>query len=124
MICFSKKSSLVGFLIRINIFKKQNFKFFYKLCFLAKINVFLSVVGISFYYIALFSIFCSVISTFYYIRIIKVLYFETLLVGKLYYPIKTIKTLVLSFFVFLIVYLFLNPNFFYFISFKSVVYFF
>ncbi len=51
--------------------------------FIAKMNVFLSVVGISFYFIAFASIICSVASTFYYIRIIKVLYFENLLIGKL-----------------------------------------
>jgi NADH-quinone oxidoreductase subunit N len=57
--------------------------------FLAKMSVFLSVVGISYYIFALFSILFSVVSTFYYIRIIKILYFEnSLLVGKLYYPIN------------------------------------
>jgi NADH-quinone oxidoreductase subunit N len=91
--------------------------------FLAKINIFLSVIGISFYYVALISIICSVVSTFYYIRIIKILYFESLLVGKLYYPINNIKTIILSFLVFLIVYLFLNPNFLYITSLKCTVYF-
>ncbi len=78
--------------------------------FIAKMNVFLSVVGISFYFIAFASIICSVASTFYYIRIIKVLYFENLLIGKLYYPIKTLKTFVLSLLIFLLIYLFLNPT--------------
>ena len=91
--------------------------------FLAKVSIFLSVVGISFYYVALISIVCSVVSTFYYIRIIKVLYFESLLVGKLYYSINNIKTLFLSFFVFSLTYLFLNPNFLYLITFRSVIYF-
>lgn len=54
--------------------------------FLAKISIFLSVTGISFYFVAATTIFCSVVSTFYYIRIVKVLYFENVLVGKLYYP--------------------------------------
>jgi len=89
--------------------------------FLAKINIFLFVVGISFYYLALISIVCSVISTFYYIRIIKILYFESLLVGKLYYPINNNKTLFLSFLVFSIAYLFLNPNFLYLVTFKSII---
>jgi len=92
--------------------------------FLAKINIFLSVIGISLYYVALISIICSVVSTFYYIRIVKILYFESLLVGKLYYPINNnIKTIILSFFVFLIIYLFLNPNFLYITSLKCTVYF-
>ena len=89
--------------------------------FLAKTGVFLTVVGISFYYIALFSISCSVISTFYYIRIIKTFYFETVLVGKLYYPINTLNTVILSFLIFLLVFLFLNPTFLYLISCKSIL---
>jgi NADH-quinone oxidoreductase subunit N len=89
--------------------------------FLAKAGIFLTVVGISFYYIALFTISCSVISTFYYIRIIKTLYFEDVLVGKLYYPINTLKTNILSFFIFLLIYFFLNPTFLYLISCKSIL---
>ena len=42
------------------------------------------------YFVALISILCSVVGTFYYIRIIKILYFEKkVLVGKLYYPINS-----------------------------------
>lgn len=90
--------------------------------FLAKMSVFLSVVGISFYFIALASILCSVVSTFYYIRIIKVLYFENLLVGKLYYPIKTTKTIILSVLIFSHVFLFCNPTILYLINYKSIIY--
>jgi NADH-quinone oxidoreductase subunit N len=90
--------------------------------FLAKMNVFLSVVGISFYFVALASIFCSVVSTFYYIRIIKVLYFENLLVGKLYYPINTIKTILLSILIFSLVFFFLNPTILYLVNYKAILY--
>jgi len=89
--------------------------------FLAKTGIFLSVIGISFYYIALFSIICSVVSTFYYIRIVKILYFESLLVGKLYYPIRTFNTVFLSFFIFTLAYLFINPSFLYLIGCKSIL---
>lgn len=81
--------------------------------FIAKMNIFLSVIGISFYLAALVSILFSVISTFYYIRIIKVLYFEKLLVGKLYYPINTKKTVLFSILVFSIIFLFISPTFLY-----------
>jgi NADH-quinone oxidoreductase subunit N len=57
--------------------------------FLAKIGIFLVVIRSSAYLISLISILCSVASTFYYIRVIKVLYFENILVGKLYFPIST-----------------------------------
>ena len=64
-----------------------------------------------FYLILIIIAFCSVISTFYYVRIVKILYFENVLVGKLYHPIKHQKTALLSFLVFLLIFLFLNPNF-------------
>ena len=58
--------------------------------FFAEMNIFLAVgktgfYSTEFYAVALISVLCSIISTFYYIRIIKVLYFENFLVGKLYY---------------------------------------
>ena len=90
--------------------------------FLAKMSVFLSVVGISFYFIALASVLCSVVSTFYYIRIIKVLYFENLLVGKLYYPIKTTKTIILSILVFSLFFFFFNPTILYLFNYKVILY--
>ena len=90
--------------------------------FLAKMNILLSVIEISFYFIALLAILCSVVSTFYYIRIIKVLYFENLLVGKLYYPIKTGKILILSILIFLLIYLFVNPTILYLINYKVILY--
>lgn len=90
--------------------------------FLAKMSVFLSVVGISFYVIALLSILFSVISTFYYIRVIKVLYFENTLVGKLYYSIEDTKTLILSLLVFLLIFLFLNPTYIYLLNYKFVLF--
>jgi len=88
--------------------------------FLAKMNVFLSIVGISFYFVAFASILCSVVSTFYYIRIIKVLYFENLLVGKLYYPISKSKTFLLSVLVFFLVCFFLNPTLLYLVNSKVI----
>lgn len=90
--------------------------------FLAKMNILLSVIGISFYLIALLAILCSVVSTFYYIRIIKVLYFENLLVGKLYHPIKSSKILILSVLIFLLIYLFVNPTILYLINYKVILY--
>ena len=74
------------------------------------LGIFLGVIGISFYFVALTSILFSVVSTFYYIRIIKVLYFENILVGKLYYPINTGKTILLSLLIFSLSFLFINPT--------------
>ena len=90
--------------------------------FLAKLGVFLSILHVQYFIIALFSIICSVISTFYYIRIIKVLYFENFLTGKLYYPITTNKTILFSLTVFCLIFFFLNPTLLYLIIHKSVWY--
>ena len=68
---------------------------------------------VEFFVIAVLAILCSVVSTFYYIRVIKILYFENTLVGKLYYPINNQKILILSFLVFLLIFLFVNPTFLY-----------
>jgi NADH:ubiquinone oxidoreductase subunit 2 (subunit N) len=64
--------------------------------FLAKVGVFLVVVKSSAYLVAVLSILFSVVSTFYYIRLIKIIYFENILVGKLYIPITTQKAFLIA----------------------------
>nr|YP_009495541.1 NADH dehydrogenase subunit 2 [Psammoneis japonica]AWQ64271.1 NADH dehydrogenase subunit 2 [Psammoneis japonica] len=86
--------------------------------FIVKFGVFLVVIEASMYFVALFSILFSVISTFYYIRIIKILYFEKVLVGKLYYPIKTIKAVVVTLLFYFFIFLFVNPTLLYLFSYK------
>jgi NADH-quinone oxidoreductase subunit N len=86
--------------------------------FYVKLNIFLSAIESTMYFSATISIICSVISTFYYIRIIKVLYFEKGLIGNLYYPIKYKNALVIGFCFFLFIILFLNPNILYFYCYK------
>lgn len=81
--------------------------------FFAKLGIFLSVLYVEYYVVALISVLCSVVSTFYYIRIIKILYFENILVGKLYYPIKTDKIIILTASIFSLFFLFINPTFLY-----------
>lgn len=78
--------------------------------FVAKLNVFYAVILWGFYAVALISILFSVVSTFYYIRIIKVLYFENSLVGQLYYPIDNNKPLILSILIFLLIFMFFDPT--------------
>lgn len=77
--------------------------------FLAKIGIFLVVVKSSAYLVAVLSILFSVISTFYYIRLIKILYFENTLVGKLYMPITTQKSLLISILAILLIVLCIDP---------------
>jgi NADH-quinone oxidoreductase subunit N len=88
--------------------------------FLAKMGVFLSVITVTFYTFAIASAAFSVIATFYYIRVIKVVYFENLLVGKLYYPINSEKTIILSCLIFSLLLLFLNPSIIYICSYKII----
>lgn len=86
--------------------------------FLVKIGIFLASIEASMYFLALVSILCSVISTFYYIRIVKILFFEKVLVGKLYYPITTQRASVVAFLFFLLLFLFINPTLLYLFSHK------
>jgi NADH-quinone oxidoreductase subunit N len=77
--------------------------------FLAKVGIFLSVIKSSAHLVAVISILLSVISTFYYIRLIKILYFENSLVGKLYLPITTKKSLIISVLALSIIILCIDP---------------
>lgn len=89
--------------------------------FLAKLMLFMSIIGAKYYSYAIVSILCSVFSTFYYIRIIKVLHFENLLVGKLYHPINSNKALLFSILTFLLILLFLNPTLLYLFTHKMII---
>ena len=86
--------------------------------FLVKVNVFLIAMEKSLYFLAVFSILFSVISTFFYLRIVKVLFFEPVLVGKLYYPINSIKISIVVVLFCSFVFLFANPTILYLISHK------
>jgi len=70
------------------------------------------------------SVLYNVISTFYYIRIIKVLYFENTVVGKLYYPVNTNNTVILGLLLFMLIFLFVNPSFLLFYFHKITILFF
>jgi NADH:ubiquinone oxidoreductase subunit 2 (subunit N) len=89
--------------------------------FLAKIGVFLVVVKSSAYLVALFSILFSVVSTFYYIRLVKILYFENTLVGKLYVPINTQKSILISVLSLLLIILCVDPMIIYLLFYKATL---
>jgi NADH:ubiquinone oxidoreductase subunit 2 (subunit N) len=86
--------------------------------FLVKMGIFLTAMESSMYFVALISILCSVVGTFYYIRLIKVLYFEKVLVGKLYYPINFQSSVIITCLFFLLLFLFINPTLLFLISHK------
>jgi NADH:ubiquinone oxidoreductase subunit 2 (subunit N) len=89
--------------------------------FLIKLGVFSVVVKSSAYLISLVSILLTVISTFYYIRLIKVLYFENTLVGKLYIPITTNKALLIAILSFSLIILCLDPTLIYLLFYKATL---
>lgn len=87
--------------------------------FLIKVGVFSVAVKSSAYLISVISVILSVISTFYYIRLIKILYFENILVGKLYVPITTQKALLISVLALLLIILCLDPMIIYLLFYKA-----
>lgn len=89
--------------------------------FLAKIGIFLVVIKSSAYLVAVFSILFSVVSTFYYIRLIKILYFENILVGKLYVPITTQKSLLISILALSLIILCIDPMSIYLLFYKATL---
>ena len=89
--------------------------------FLVKIGIFLVSIEASMYLVAIVSILCSVISTFYYIRIVKTMYFENFKIGKLYYPIKCTISITLVCLFYFLFFLFLNPTLIYLISHKILL---
>ena len=85
--------------------------------FYVKLNIFLAVIESSMYFVALVGILCSVISTFYYVRIIKILYFESGIVGNLYSSISYIFSFILATCFFFFFFFFFVPYFFFFLFF-------
>jgi len=89
--------------------------------FLVKIGIFLASIEAGMYFVAIISILCSVVSTFYYIRIIKIMYFESSTAGKLYHPIKYDISILIVCLFYLLLFLFINPTLIYLISHKIIL---
>nr|QWM92922.1 NADH dehydrogenase subunit 2 [Thalassiosira pseudonana] len=86
--------------------------------FLVKIGIFLVSIEVSMYFVSIVSILCSVISTFYYIRIVKIMFFENSTAGKLYQPIKSHISIVIVCLFYFLLFLFINPTLIYLFSYK------
>lgn len=80
--------------------------------FFAKIEVFLSALGSSLYFPALIAILSSVVSSFYYVRLIKTMYFEKKEEETSCIPVNHSCSLIMSLCLFSLIYFFINPNFF------------
>lgn len=90
--------------------------------FLAKMGVFKALTGVSMYFFAVINILFSVIGTFYYLRIIKIIFFENLLVGNLYETMNTKKTFIINLLAFALLFLFVSPMFLYLYSYKITLF--
>ena len=90
--------------------------------FLAKMGVFKALTGVSIYFFSVVNILFSVIATFYYLRIVKIIFFENLLVGSLYSSINSKKVFLINFLNFLLGFLFISPVFLYLYSYKITLF--
>ena len=87
--------------------------------FVAKINLFLPILVASRYIVALYNMLTSVVSAFYYVRIIKVSYFENSSIGYTFYPSYGSKIVILSVLIFLLIFLFVKPSFLFMLNSKA-----
>ena len=86
--------------------------------FLVKVSLLLTAVESSLYFITFVTMFTSVIAAFYYLKLIKIIYFENKLTGRLYYSIQSKSSILLSILFLTFIYPFLNPTFLYLVSLK------
>ena len=86
--------------------------------FFAKLNIFISLVDASFYLIAVFTVLTSVISAFYYIRLIKIFYFEKNENWFFFAPLSKGSAIVLVLTALTICFFICSPNLFYLLTYK------
>ncbi|CAM9258631.1 unnamed protein product [Discosporangium mesarthrocarpum] len=86
--------------------------------FFAKLNIFVSLIDSSYYGLACFAVLTSVISAFYYIRLVKILYFEPQR-SWVYFPsVSKSQSFVMVLSGFILIFFVLSPNLFYLFSYK------
>jgi len=90
--------------------------------FIAKLGVFKALTGVSLYFFSVINILFSIIATFYYLRIVKIIFFENLLVGNLYATINSKKVFLINLFSFFLVFFFVSPMFLYLYSYKIILF--
>jgi NADH:ubiquinone oxidoreductase subunit 2 (subunit N) len=119
LVLLNESNPMLAFILAITLFSMAGIPPI--VGFLAKLGIFSVVIKSSAYLVAVLSILFSVISTFYYIRLIKILYFENTLVGKLYMPITTQKSLLISILVLLLIILCMDPMVIYLLFYKATL---
>lgn len=111
-----KSNNIISFCFSIVLFSIAGFPPL--IGFFAKLGIFLSAIETSMYFVAVIAILTSVISTFYYIRIIKIMYFEKVIVSHLFMPLNFIQSFIVVCSFLLLIYLFINPTLLYLLSYK------
>jgi NADH-quinone oxidoreductase subunit N len=79
--------------------------------FFAKLEIFVSALESSLYFASLVAILSSVVSSFFYIRLVKTMYFEKKEEDTSGIPVNHSCSLVMAFCSFFLVYFFVDPNF-------------
>ncbi len=91
--------------------------------FYGKLNIFLTAIENKMYFLALIGILCSVIGTFYSIRIIKIIYYHSMLnnIWYFYQPINKLNAIILALTLFFILFFFLSPSFLFIITHTAIL---
>ena len=91
--------------------------------FYAKFGVFLSLINKKYYVTTVLTVLCSVVSTFYYLRLVKIIYFENISLNRnLYYPVDYSVSIICCTSAFVLIFLFWNPTFLYLIVYKIILF--
>nr|QWK44998.1 NADH dehydrogenase subunit 2 [Analipus japonicus] len=86
--------------------------------FFAKLNIFVGLVDASFYIVGVFAVLTSVISAFYYIRLIKIFYFEKNKDWFFFAPLSKGASTLLVLTSFALIFFMCTPNFYYLLTHK------
>ena len=116
LVSLSKSNNTLALIFTVVLFSVAGFP--PMIGFLVKISVFLTAIEVYMFFVALICILCSVIGTFYYIRIVKILFFEKTLSGKLFHPINYINSTLIAFLFYFFIFLFVNPTLLFLFSYK------
>jgi NADH-quinone oxidoreductase subunit N len=78
--------------------------------FFAKMEIFISALSASLFFVSLVVILSSVISSFYYIRLIKTMYFEVKKKNTFYFQVNTFSSLTMGLGLLFLFFFFINPS--------------
>lgn len=78
--------------------------------FFAKMEIFVSALGSSLFFASIVAILSSVVSSYYYIRLIKAMYFEKVINNFFVFPVVSSCSFVMALSTFLLVFLFMDPS--------------